>query len=257
MRKPDVKKVFEVWETKNKISKPDLKEPDLHLVDQISSLFSLGDFYYYIINFVTYKMEFVSEGVKKVLGINPEEFSLEKYFSLLHPEDVADLHRKEQAAIIFKLEKIPIKDITKYKTVYLIRMLLADNTEKTLLHQAKAISVSKDGKVQQVIGIHTDVTHFNIINDNKVSFIGYKCPNYYYDEKNDTYNILENLNSIFTKREKEILNEIAKGKNSSEIAKNLNVSSHTINTHKRNILQKTNCKNTSELIAKCIREGII
>ncbi len=37
----------------------------------------------------------------------------------------------------------------------------------------------------------------------------------------------------------------------------LAVSPHTINTHKRNILKKSNCKNTTELITKCIIEGII
>lgn len=36
-----------------------------------------------------------------------------------------------------------------------------------------------------------------------------------------------------------------------------NVSPHTINTHKRNILKKSHCKNTAELVAKCIREGVI
>ncbi|GAA4949194.1 hypothetical protein GCM10023314_23130 [Algibacter agarivorans] len=257
MKSTDIKKVYNTWEAKNKIFEPDFKEPLLDFVDQIASLLSPGDFYYYIVNFATYKMEFVSDGVKKVLGIKPDEFSIDRLFSLMHPEDLKNLHIKERAAINFKLEKIPIEDITKYKTVYLMRMQLDDNTEKVLLHQSKALSVSKDGKVQQVMGVHTDVSHFNVINDHKVSFIGFKRPNYYYDEKNDTFNLIANVDTVFSKREKEVLNAIAKGKKNSEIAHYLHISIHTINTHKRNILRKTNCKNTPELIAKCLREGII
>ncbi|MEW4925034.1 LuxR C-terminal-related transcriptional regulator [Algibacter sp. 2305UL17-15] len=257
MRSADLKKVYDVWEAKNKIFEPDFKAPVLDFVDQIASLFSPGDFYYYILNFATYKMEFVSEGVKNVLNIDPDEFSVDRFFSLMHPKDMEDLHKKERASVNFKLEKIPVEDMTKYKTVYLMRLRLDDGSEKTILHQSKTISISKDGKIQQTMGIHTDVTHFNIINDHKVSFIGFKRPNYYYDEKNDTFNLTPHIDSVYTKREKQILKEISKGKCLNNIAETLKISAHTINTHRKNILKKNECKNMAELITTCIREGTI
>ena len=56
-------------------------------------------------------------------------------------------------------------------------------------------------------------------------------------------------------QEKKILSYLAKGKTSKEIAKELFISSHTIDTHRSNILEKTNCLNTTALItyAKLIR----
>lgn len=52
-----------------------------------------------------------------------------------------------------------------------------------------------------------------------------------------------------TRREKEILNLISKGKNSQEIADSLFLSFLTVQTHRRNILSKLEVKNVAELLA--------
>lgn len=257
MKDINIKKVFDVWEAKNRIARPTKKEIALDIVEQVASLFSPGNFYYYILNFVTFKMDFVSEGVKNVLGIEPNEFTLDKVFSLYHPDDMTNLHKKEKASIGFKMDKLTTEEITKYKTVYLVRIILDDGAEKTILHQARAISISQDGKVQQVMGVHTDISHLNISIDNKVSFISQNGPNYYYNEKNNSFDLLYDSKKLLTNREREILSEAAKGKTTNDIASTLHISPHTVNTHKKNIIKKTNSKNFTQLITKCIREGIV
>lgn len=52
----------------------------------------------------------------------------------------------------------------------------------------------------------------------------------------------------FTKREKQILQYIAKGKTTSQIANELFLSPLTIETHRRNMMQKLDVKNAIELI---------
>ncbi|NLP57150.1 hypothetical protein HGB55_03050 [Lutibacter sp. B1] len=51
-----------------------------------------------------------------------------------------------------------------------------------------------------------------------------------------------------TKREREILELIAAGKTSEEIAETLSISVFTVNTHRQNIIKKFNVKNTAALI---------
>lgn len=51
-----------------------------------------------------------------------------------------------------------------------------------------------------------------------------------------------------TKREKEIIAMIANAKSSKEIADELFVSVHTINTHRKNIIQKTDCHSFAALL---------
>lgn len=53
---------------------------------------------------------------------------------------------------------------------------------------------------------------------------------------------------ILTKREGQILDLIAEGKSSAEIAKHLNISANTVNTHRQNLIRKFGVKNINALI---------
>jgi DNA-binding CsgD family transcriptional regulator len=258
MENENVTKILNVWETNNKIRNPVKNELYLDIIDQVASLFAAGSYYYYILNFTNLEMEFVHQGIKNVLGIQPNEFSINKLFQLMHPEDLAKMHEKEKKATDFLFNNIPNEDVPLYKVVYLMRLRNSNGNYKTILHQVKALTISEGGKIQQVIGVHTDVSYLNIPFDHKISFISQQRPSYYSMNTNTTYKLVENsFKTIFTKREKEIIKEISKGKNFNEIAENLFVSPHTVNTHKKNILRKAHCKNTAELMATCLREGVI
>lgn len=54
--------------------------------------------------------------------------------------------------------------------------------------------------------------------------------------------------ALLTKREKEVIVLMAHGKYSQEIAEQLFISSHTVATHRKNILRKTECKSLPELL---------
>lgn len=258
MKDDNIAKIRNVWETKNKILKPVKKELYLDIIDQVASLFSIGSYYYYILNFDNLLMEYVHPGTTDVLGIKPHEFSIDKLFELMHPEDLAKMHEKENVASDFLFKTISREDIPLYKVVYLMRLRNANGAYRTILHQVKTLTVSEGGKIQQVIGVHTDVTYLNIPFDHKISFISNKKPSYYSIETDATFKLTEStFKNLFTNREKEIIKKISEGKNFNELAAYFFVSPHTINTHKRNILRKSTCKNTAELMTKCIREGVL
>lgn len=60
-----------------------------------------------------------------------------------------------------------------------------------------------------------------------------------------------------TKREKEILKLIADGLSSQEIADNLFISLRTVETHRLNLNQKLDVKNTAGLVKEAIKRGLI
>ena len=62
---------------------------------------------------------------------------------------------------------------------------------------------------------------------------------------------------LLTSREREVLQPIAGGRTLKEIARMLNVSVKTVETHRRNIMEKLHVKGTAELTMYAIREGII
>ncbi|MGY8913740.1 MAG: PAS domain-containing protein, partial [Flavobacteriales bacterium] len=225
MLEKDIAQVLSVWESQNKILSPNKKVLFSEIIDQISFLFSVGPFYYYILNFENLKMEFVNEGTRDVLGIAPEEFTMEKVFAIMHPEDLAKMHEKEAMAFDFTLNRIPKEDISLYKIVYMFRMMHTDGSYRTILHQVKALNASEDGKIQQVLGIHTDITYLNIPFHQKVSFVGTNRPSFYNITPKSIFNPNDlATKSVYSKREIEIIKELAKGKKFIEIAKQLFVS---------------------------------
>ena len=76
--------------------------------------------------------------------------------------------------------------------------------------------------------------------------------NSFYKGKGVKNSVVENdgfLEKIkITRREKEIILELVKGNNVPQIAKNLFISSHTVETHKKNIFKKLDIHNSIDLI---------
>jgi DNA-binding NarL/FixJ family response regulator len=67
----------------------------------------------------------------------------------------------------------------------------------------------------------------------------------------------EDSYDLLSAREREILQLVAEGKSSKEIANLLNLSVHTVETHRANIMQKLNLRGIPELILYAVRKGIV
>jgi DNA-binding NarL/FixJ family response regulator len=57
-------------------------------------------------------------------------------------------------------------------------------------------------------------------------------------------------------REREVLQLLAEGHTSGEIAHRLHISTHTVDTHRRNIMQKLDLHSVAELTKYAVREGL-
>ncbi len=62
--------------------------------------------------------------------------------------------------------------------------------------------------------------------------------------------------SLLTEREREVLQLIAEGKSTKQIASHLKVSAKTIESHRRQVMGKLNIRNVAELTKYAIREGL-
>ncbi|MFT7233973.1 MAG: DNA-binding NarL/FixJ family response regulator [Cyclobacteriaceae bacterium] len=248
--------LINLWQKEHTATYPLPVDFNLDVLHQISDFFSAGSYFYYIFNFNTFKFEYVSQDIQKVLGIEAKDFNLESWLECVYPEDLEKMREKEKAAVKFKYSKIPIDQIKDYKTVYVIRFVSKTGEVKKILHQAKAIEVTTEGKTARVLGVQTDISYLKAPIDHKISFISSKYPSYYsLDPLN--LELEQQVNDRFTKQEVNIIELISKGHNGNKIADLLFISPHTVKTHKQNILRKSNAKNTTHLITNCIREGII
>ena len=71
------------------------------------------------------------------------------------------------------------------------------------------------------------------------------------------YDIQLPKQEIISKREKEVLCLISHGNTNKQIAAKLCLSIHTVNTHKRHLLEKLNASNSALLIRKAFELGML
>jgi DNA-binding NarL/FixJ family response regulator len=71
-------------------------------------------------------------------------------------------------------------------------------------------------------------------------------------QKNNSNHLIE----VLTEREEEILLLICKGLTNKEIAERLVVSKRTVDKHRENLLQKTQSKNTANLVIYALKNGL-
>jgi RNA polymerase sigma factor (sigma-70 family) len=62
---------------------------------------------------------------------------------------------------------------------------------------------------------------------------------------------------LLTDRERQVLQLLAEGKSNKEVAAVLNLSPHTVETHRTNLMQKLNLHNTAEIVLYAVRKAII
>lgn len=67
----------------------------------------------------------------------------------------------------------------------------------------------------------------------------------------------EEDDNTLSQREKEILFQICKGLSNQEIGEKLFISKRTVDKHRANILAKTSCKNTANLVVYAIKNGLV
>jgi DNA-binding NarL/FixJ family response regulator len=68
---------------------------------------------------------------------------------------------------------------------------------------------------------------------------------------------LRGKDEVFSQREREILELLAQGKSSRETGDTLFITERTVETHRKNMLEKSNVKNTVELIAYASALGLL
>lgn len=227
-------------------------ELDVH--KKLLNIFQVGDFYYFIFNVREAEFEYISPEVTSVLGYDSQTLNANDFLKNIHPEDQPYFLNFENCLHRF-FRELPLDKIENYKVRYDFRIKNSKNEYVRILHQLVILQYDKFNNITKSLGIHTDITHLK--NDGKpiLSFIGLNGEPSYIDVK--PQNLFLPVRNLFSKREKEILQLLAEGKNSLEIADLLSVSKHTITTHRKNMLRKTETHSTIDLVMRAINEGWI
>lgn len=249
-----------VWNSsKENTSKKEVALEGLNLDELTNALFTNGPFYYFVVNFSDMKINYMSPSVKEIHGFNPENVVFQDIVNETHPDDISFVGRAEAAAWDVVFKRIGRTVNKKYKISYCYRLKTIDGSYQLFHHQCIVLTTDEDGNVCKTLNIHTNIDHLTTQNNYKVSAIGmFGQPSYMdiplinTEEKN-----VPSKQLLFSKREIELIQLLAEGLTSIQMAERLFISINTVNTHRKNIMNKSGCKSVAQLIIKCVTEGVI
>ena len=208
----------------------------------------------YILNYQTGKYIYVSENCESFLGYTSKEFMkmgnsffIEKF----HPDDFAIFSGKVFSRFIEHVKALKPNVLKKSRFSVNYRFKRKDGEYIKLLQQYVVIETTQEGLPLIVLGYCADITAHK--HDDRVVFSVSRQDNSkgFTTISTDTF---PNPKLQISKREHEVIKCLIQGLSSKQIADKLMISLHTVNAHRRNLLEKTGSKNTAELIQYVIRE---
>lgn len=242
-----------IWGTVVKTDAADSNELRLQLEfhKRLLNIFQVGSYYYFVFNIYQGAIEFMSPGVKDVLGYEADEIDVMFLMDRIHPDDKPYFLNFEYRITEF-FKPLPFDKIKNYKVQYDYRIRAKNNKYIRVLHQAVQIDYDANN-FYRTLCLQTDISHIKQDGIPCFSIIGLDGEPSYYNIQNAE--MPTRSYDLFTKREREILKSIVEGKCSKDIADELFISLHTVNTHRKNILCKAKAKTAVDLVSKAINEG--
>lgn len=175
----------------------------------------------------------------------------------MHPED------REFAVASFALSIEVNQNTSREKSEMIqiniyIRMLDCFNIYRWVLIQFPQRMFDEEGEILSTFILITDLSHLSKSFSRMLTMMDFSNnENIFFATQVDNKNLVSlNLPQI-SKRELEILQLMARGQNSPQIAETLFLSYHTVENHKRNLRNKTGVKTSAELIDYVWRNNLI
>ena len=236
------KTIFESYD------KPSL-ETHIKKIIELDTFLPYSSTFFCITNTQELKFEYISKNFNSCLGIDPKLLDAQgmRYFwSRIHPEDVEVWLSALNHLMEFTLAQVPIDKRKLMNYTWNYRFKNSKGEYVNIIQNTTPLAFDADMK--PIIGLaHYTVTNPNITMDITASA---KMLN----QKNEYETLFFNnfsqklLKDGISNRERDVIRLLVLNQSSKQISDKLNISSHTVDTHRRNILKKLNISSTGELI---------
>lgn len=230
-------------------------------VDRYSLLDSITPIqasFFYLIELATGQYLFMGKQQEILSGVPNDEFKaggIDSFMKRIHPDDISVvLNEVYNDFVSWFRERDPSLNKEDVVFQYNYRFLNRHNRYSNVMEHVYVPEIDKNGSPALLLG--------NVIHLGNGDVLPIKCSmNVHRNDivetlKMKTYhNVAESFN--LTKRETDILKNLASGKTSKEIGEQLFISHHTVDTHRRNILKKLNCSSVVEMAQVAFNSGLL
>ena len=224
------------------------------------SLLQLSGDVLYILDYLTRQYTHMSASCQALLNYPPEAFyegGVDFSLHIWHAKDAKLFSEQIFPENLTHFLSIPAQDLNQHRVCYTYRLQRTDKTYVSVLQQSTIISTSSTGIPLVTFGIVRPLPPTE--NTFRISHSIERLDEQHVWQPIYTHNYFPDVDEgdLLSKTEIEILKWILEGYSSQAIADKLHRSLHTIKTHRKNMLEKTNAKNTADLLRYAIRQGLI
>ena len=170
------------------------------------------------------------------------------WFSTIHPNDV-DFVMAAVAMTAKINETPPIEKSNKLNSNIYCRMLDATNQYRWVLIQFPQRLYNEQGKVVSCVVMTTDLSHLAVPLKTMMTVVDVSNnESRFYTAIVKEQKLIDADLPVISKREREVVQLMAKGLNTPQIANQLFIAYNTVENHKRNLRKKTKTKTSAALI---------
>jgi DNA-binding CsgD family transcriptional regulator len=221
------------------------------IIQQLNQVMEENDQFITVADLAQIKFLYVSEGIRQMIGVEPNQLNPSHFVEVTHPDDLSRFGLLRAQTFIVEKEVLETKKGSALVS-FTIRIRNTAGVYFNCLCQAYFFFSQIPHDAVYLLQVISNVDRFET---KKHGFHHYKGKDLsYFRFPNQE---LLNIGPAFSVRELEIIKLIESGMSSKQIADKLFLSVHTVNTHRRNILQQSGKDNISNLIYELKEQGLM
>ncbi|MFI1773210.1 LuxR C-terminal-related transcriptional regulator [Thalassobellus citreus] len=236
------KKIFKSYDT------PSL-EKHIEKFIELDTFLPYSSTFFCVTNTQDLSFEFISKNMQSCLGIDKSLFEkkgMRYFWSRIHPDDLETWLLALNELMTFTLKEMPVEDRSRMSYTWNYRFKNANDEYVNIVQNTTPLEF--DGESKPIIGL----AHYTVLSKEIKLQV---CASAKVLNKNNEYETVyfnnfsqRLLSEGISNRERDVIRLLILNYSSKEIGLKLNISSNTVDTHRRNILKKLNISSTGELV---------
>lgn len=215
--------------------------------------------FFCVTNTSAQSFEYVSKNFVPAMMIDVDrmtEGGMKFWWNQMHPEEMGTWLQSLKDLMGFTMENIALEDRRRMTYTWNYRAKDGKGIYKNIIQHTTPMFFDDEGK--PIVGL----AHYSVLEAHEILPIQATAKILNANDEYETlfyqmYGGQKLLVEDITHRERDILRLVSFGYTNDDISDKLNISVHTVKTHRKNVMTKTGSKNTTQLIAMCIRQGVI
>lgn len=224
-------------------------EKHIEKIIELDAYLPYSSTFFCITNTQDLSFEYISKNFKACIGLDAAEMKakgMRNFWSRMHPDDLEVWLQVLNELMSFTLKEVSVEDRDKMSYTWNYRFKNAQEEYVNIIQNTTPLEFDSDNK--PVIGL----AHYTVLSPEIKMQV---CASAKLLNANNEYETVyfnnfsqKLLSAGISNRERDIIRLLVLNHSSKAIADKLNISSNTVDTHRRNILKKLNISSTGELI---------